>query len=184
MVTEKISMCKLSMRLLSYTLFFAVFFSLNILPFESAFAYSPQSPEVQAMVAKAVGFLDTAEEQRLGGKCLIALAIYKNGAEQNHPSIVSAIERCQQFCRKDLEKSTENIYSIGLAIIYLCEIDAVAYRPEIEKLLKLLVFRQKPHGGFGYRVLTDNSPSPQGDTSMTQYAVLGTWTAKRHGVDV
>ena len=70
-----------------------------------------------------------------------------------------------------------DIYGTGLSIIFLVTYDPDKYRPEIEALLKSLRDRQKPHGGWGY------PSNEQGDTSMTQYGVLGYWEAKQVGFE-
>ena len=70
------------------------------------------------------------------------------------------------------------IYSLGLSLVFLLELDAEAYSSEIGGVVRLLVQRQKPHGGWGY------ANRPGGDTSMTQYGVYGLWTAEQHGYTV
>ena len=52
------------------------------------------------------------------------------------------------------------------------------YRPDIECLLAYLHKHQKPHGGWGYE------GRESGDTSMTQYGVLSSWVASRHGFNI
>jgi hypothetical protein len=71
-----------------------------------------------------------------------------------------------------------DVYSNGLAIIFLCEQSSQTNRREIEWYLSRLKARQKPHGGWGYHDYVT------GDTSQTQYAALAYWEAHRRGFSV
>ncbi|MCA9249152.1 MAG: hypothetical protein KDA42_18645, partial [Planctomycetales bacterium] len=76
------------------------------------------------------------------------------------------------------DRIEEDIYSTGLAIIFLCSLDASEYHDAILAYQQSLTRRQKPHGGWGY-------PNREtGDTSMTQYGVLSAWEAKQVGFPV
>lgn len=144
---------------------------------------TPESPEVQRLIARGLAYLNDNTDGRLGGKCLIGLCHYKQTGDVQHPRVAEAIQACETVCRRDPSDIRSDIYSTGIAIVFLCEVDAEKYSTEIEKLVTSLRLRQKPHGGFGYP--SDNQQyGTTGDTSMTQYAVLGLWTAKQHGFDV
>lgn len=145
-------------------------------------ALNPESPEVKKLVAKAVKYLETSREERLGGRCLVAMVFDKLGHTADHPKIAEAIAACKAACQPDAKDIKEDIYSTGLAIVLLCELDASQYRPEIEKLLASLEHRQKTHGGWGYPA--ESTHGGTGDTSMTQYGVLATWLAYRNGIEV
>ena len=72
--------------------------------------------------------------------------------------------------------STElDVYSNGLAVIFLCEASSKKYAREIEFFLDRLKARQKQHGGWGY----ENAAT--GDTSQTQYGPCR--IGKRIGMD-
>src|SRR5690349_6246612 len=63
-------------------------------PAKRAAAANPESPEVKRMVDRAVKWLETQQEQRLGGKCLIGLACFKAGGGLNHPKVQEALRAC------------------------------------------------------------------------------------------
>ncbi len=165
-----------------------VAFIVGCLAVSTVNAYSPESPEVREMVIKAAKGLaastyggDQSHGTQLGGKCLIALAMLKSGEyDLSHAKMAEAIEACRQTV-KDLPKILETdkgIYSLGVAIVFLCEMDAKLYRKEIERMLEALTTAQKPQAAWGY------SWAPLCDTSMSQYAVLAIWTAARKGFKV
>ena len=66
-----------------------------------AWAVTPESPEVLALVDKGLSFLDSHTEDKLGGKCLIALAYHKRGLPDDHPKIREAVvarfRKCSLF---------------------------------------------------------------------------------------
>lgn len=165
-----------------------VTFIVGCLAVSTVNAYSPESPEVRAMVVKAAKALATSTYDgdqdhgtQLGGKCLIALAMLKSGEyDLSHAKMAEAVEACRQTV-KDLPKILETdkgIYSLGVATVFLCEMDAKLFRKEIERMLEALTTVQKPQAAWGYHW------APVCDTSMSQYAVLALWTAARKGFKV
>ena len=139
---------------------------------------TPESPEVKRLIDSGMEYLNRRTDKRLGGQCLIGLCFLKHTGDASHRHVVSAIRACQEVCKLDADKISTDIYSTGIAIFFLCEVNAQQHRTEIEKFTQSLVNRQKESGGFGY-------PGREtGDTSMTQYAAMGLWAARQHGVAV
>ena len=60
----------------------------------TAAGFTPNSPEVQNAVARAVKFLESpaANDARPGAQALMALALLKNGADSNHPKVAWAAQ--------------------------------------------------------------------------------------------
>ncbi len=146
-------------------------------------AYTPDSPEVQRIVARALAFLEkkAADDPRVGAHALVGLAFMKAGYDANHPVVVGAIDVVRKNVPRpvgDRWSPIVDIYSAGLAVVFLVNLDANRYRPEIEGYLAFLRAVQKPHGGWGY------DGRGTGDTSMTQYAVLAMWEAVRAGIPI
>jgi hypothetical protein len=136
-------------------------------------ALTTESPEVKAAVAKGIAFLEKNNDVRFGASSLAALVLVKDGREANHPKIEQAVKDIRAAIAKP--PLTSDVYSTGLSIIFLVELDPSKYRPEIEALLKYLLSIQQSWGGWGY------PNSGTGDTSMTQYGVLSMWEAGRAG---
>ena len=147
-------------------------------------AYSPESEEVQAMVARAVKFIEASAFRgdsyypRLGGTCLVGMTMYKFYDQPDHKLVQAAIAKCKTACAAGVPWSSISNYSVGIAVIFLAEVDAELYRPEIEILIASLMRRQMSNGGWSY------SDHRTGDTSQTQYAVLGMWMARRQNIQV
>ncbi|MCS7305640.1 MAG: HEAT repeat domain-containing protein [Thermoguttaceae bacterium] len=164
-------------------------------------ALHPEHPEVQAAIAKAIRFLESerVEETRLGGRALVALALLKHGARPNHSKVQAAVKAIQYAADRlpKVDKDEQgrplpspepperrqpiDIYSTGLSIILLCQLDPSEHGATIQKLLDYLYSVQKDQGAWGYQT-GDNAETC--DTSMTQYAILATWEAAQVGFRV
>ncbi len=139
-----------------------------------AWAVTPESPEVRALIEKGLKYLESNSDKRLGGKCLIALAFHKEGASPDHPRIQEALEACRNTSSQKVVG--EDVYSNGLAIIFLAELDGKKHRELIARFAGAMAQKQKPHGGWGYK------QQLTGDTSQTQYAALCYWELLQIGM--
>jgi hypothetical protein len=156
-------------RLLLLTL--ALSFSLPA----AARAYTPESPEVRALIDGALAWLETQTDRRLGGKCLIGLSFFKSGRPLDHPKILEAQEACETSARTI---DTLDNYSLGLAVVFLCETEPYKNRALAEQYVAALLKKQMGIGSWSY------ANYATGDTSQTQYPTLGLWLAARNGIDV
>ena len=149
-----------------------------------AWAYTPESAEVRAMVKRAVKFLSKEELYDVHNeayRALGAMAIYKAGEPETHPIVAQSLKELLDICRtaKTVDQVFDDIYELSVVGIFLCEVDAKRYEKEIANVIKVLEQRQKPFGGWGYKKPFTNWEF--GDTSMTQYAVLCAWLSKSVG---
>ncbi len=171
-------------RRLSYgdTIVWAAVCAASFLSPARATAYTPESPEVQAMIEKGLAYLQTDSDERLGGKCLVGMVFHKAGYEEDHPQIDAAVKACRVACQGTPEQiGPDAVYSIGIALILLTDLNPVRYRAEIDTFFSWLQKTQKSHGGWGY---LSGENLRTGDTSMTQYAVLSLWSLERSGIAV
>ena len=158
-----------------------------------AWAYHPKSPEVQQLIERALVYLknEKTSDSRLGGQCIIALAIIKGEDTVNdvdardHPQVQRAVAEVLETVKtkdlKTLGQHDASIYSLTTALILLCEVDPILHRESIEKMLNALMAVQKSGGGWGYAT---GSHSSTGDISQTQYGVLASWTARHKNIPV
>ncbi|MEZ6071709.1 MAG: HEAT repeat domain-containing protein [Pirellulales bacterium] len=138
-------------------------------------ALTPESPEVKAAVKRGTDFLATASDQRFGGSSLVALALYKSGADEDHPQVQRAVNDIRNYIAKGPHGQRDEMYSLSLSLILLAEVDSEGYASEISWLLERILADQKSHGAWGY--INESG----GDTSQTQYGVLAIWTAVQAG---
>ena len=144
---------------------------------DSARAVTPESPQVRQLIASALSYLEEHVDERLGGRCLNGLVFLK-ADQRDHPRVREALEACRETMRANPPDAVLDVYSNGLAIIFLCELSPQAHAREIEWYLGRMKARQKPHGGWGYETYET------GDTSQTQYAALAYWEAHRRGFGI
>ena len=146
-------------------------------------ALSPDSPQVKAAVQKGLSFLLAEKtDNRTGALALSAMAFSKNGAPANHPHVQRAVQKIRQELAAPANaggdfNGSEQIYHLGLSLVFLASTDGQAYRREIDLLLGRLLAVQQPAGGWGY------PNAQQADTSMTQYGVLGLWESYKVGAN-
>src|SRR5262245_39840129 len=112
-----------------------------------ALAVSQDSPEVKKLVDSGLAYLSEANDARLGAKCLIALAFLK-AERRDSPKIQEAVYACREAINANKTDVTNiDVYSNGLAPIFLCELAPQQYAKEIEWFLNRMKKRQKVHGG-------------------------------------
>jgi hypothetical protein len=148
-------------------------------------AAHPKSPEVKEVIDRGVAFLEKMTDQRIGGRCLIALCILKNGGDPQHARVQEALKACEQLANGEFSGGGVGLppdnYSVGIAVMFLCEADPadpLRYRDLVEKILEKMLKVQQAGGAWSYAGMQT------GDTSQTQYAALGLWTANAVGIKV
>jgi hypothetical protein len=143
-----------------------------------AHAVSPDSPEVKELVNLGLKHLETKGHVKLGGKCLIGLAFLK-AEKRDHPRVAEALAACQKAASagsiETFIQGEDSVYSNGIAIIFLCELDPKKHDEMLQFFLSAMKTRQKADGSWGYNGRTS------GDTSQTQYGALAYWEAHRRG---
>lgn len=146
-----------------------------------ATAYTPESPQVQSMIKRAVRYLEREDFDNESLRALSALAIFKAGQPKSHPKIQAALKDCKDICRSvsTVDSVLNSVYKASVVGLFLSEVSPDLYKKEIQNVIASLEKRQKPFGGWGYPPPSGNAM--YGDTSMTQYAVLCAWTARAVG---
>jgi len=143
-----------------------------------------RSPEVNAAIERGVAYLGTMLGTRgLGEDSLAALALIKCGVDETNPNVAVRLERVMaSVAGATFEPGDEHngIYSAGIVAMVLGALDRSLYRDQIEKAMRYILEHQNPNGSWNY----PSSGLKMGDTSVTQYALLGLWEASMSGIDV
>jgi len=163
---------------------------------------TPDSPRVKAMVQKAIKFLNDYKHKpttnlntvddhlgTVGGRALRALAIakyhevYKIPGGKSNRHVVQTLQECRDIAgnAKRLPDAEGKMYQAALALIFLCEVDPKGSKAQINAIVDYLVKQQLDCGAWSY---THFRKLNHGDTSQTQYVILGLWTAKNVGIYV
>ena len=153
-------------------------------------AYQPKDAKVQAILNKAIAYLEAQptdpKTERIAGsaavtpqqwntmmgyKMLIAYAIYKHRKNKNHPKVKAAIASAVEAMNADpVKMGRKAVYELGVAISFLTEFDDPQIDQLVVKMYNHLLTHQKSNGSFAY--------GGDGDTSLTQYAILAMWSVK------
>lgn len=148
----------------------------------SARAAPPAGPEGPA-VSRGLQFLKAhGPAQQTGEAALAAMALIKADVPATDPALVA----CLAKIHKRFDGSTyapersggSDIYEAAVIVMALTSLDPAVHRAQIDAAAQYLLTKQKPLGCWDYETRTS------GDSSISQYAVLGLWEAENAGVPV
>jgi hypothetical protein len=145
---------------------------------------SDDDPRVKAAVARAVAWMRSRNPHNvsIGPLALMVHALAK--AREKYPDLVapsdpvlqSFVDKLRARCgtdgyKGDLSGGPDN-YEAGCVAMALTAVDGQAYKNEIQVVLDFILSKQLGNGSWSYA-----NTAQGGDTSMTQYAILGMWEA-------
>jgi len=142
------------------------------------------APELQQQIDRAIEraqqYLEQqAPQQPEGYASLVAVALLKSGVSRESPVLRDLLTRISDRVQDGkFTPGSHHVYDAGVTLMALASADPVGYRPQIEAIARFLIEHQGPQGDWDYPNRT------HGDTSISQYAMLGLWEAARAGVAV
>ncbi len=143
---------------------------------------SADDRQIQHAIDHGVDYLrKTAVSQVAGFNSLVALAMLKAGEPPDAPSVAQIVDLILKKIDQDnYNPGGHHYYTAGVDLMVLEAVDPEQYRPQMEAVTRYIIRGQFSHGCWYYPTgVTD-----QGDTSISQYAMLGLWTSSRVGIDV
>ena len=148
----------------------------------------PLDPKAIPLIDRAVVYLESEHKKGnqsplIGGRLSLAgYAILKVGRPVTHPVVAAALKHIEETQKPDVmykpASEQEGVYEGGVDLMLLAEADPEKYRPLMQQIVNYLVSKQIADGSWTYPNQT------VGDTSMSQYAILGFWAAERSGIEV
>lgn len=140
---------------------------------------APLSPEARAAVQRGVGWLKQQFAELESGRIsLAAYAMLQGGEPVTAPEIQQAVGRLRNQLASGQYPHNKDLYYMAAVDLMLLEaVDPVEFRTEIESIAHIIVEGQR-EGGYWDYPMQDRG----GDTSQTQYALLGLWAAHRAGI--
>lgn len=132
------------------------------------------------MVKRGIAYLAKSQYRAdRGGVALAGLAMLKADEGPDHPKVKAAVAACRsQAALVGRSGIGEHTYSTCICAIFLCELDPLQYRAEIEVLMRGIAVRQTPNGCWSYKV------HKYDDTSQSQFGMLALWSAHNNGFQV
>jgi hypothetical protein len=144
---------------------------------------SPAFGQQDRAVLSAVQYLRAhSRPQQTGYAAMIALALVKAEVPATDPDLQACLARIHaRFTTGSFTPegpSGAGIYESGVCSMVLANQDAESNRGWIKLVADYLLAKQKANGSWDY------DHRDKGDTSISQYAVLGLWEAENAGVDI
>src|SRR4051812_44803365 len=143
---------------------------------------SARAQQEQA-VSRGVEFLRShAGNQQVGETAMIALALIKADVPKNDPVLTSCVAKIlKRFTSSGYDperKGGHDVYEAAVVAMVLANMENEEYRSPMSLVAGYLLGRQNANGSWDYTSRT------QGDTSISQYAILGLWECENAGFDV
>jgi len=152
-------------------------------------AYSqPPKAEIDAAIKRGVAFLKKKKNYgRTGMNAFVAYTLIKSGESPESSFIQICLENILSDHKRKNDKGemfyrpgSDYNYCAGVQLMVLEAVSPERYYEEIRTTTDFLIRTQDPKGSWFYPQEGPNN----GDTSITQYAILGLWAAERAGVVV
>ncbi len=139
------------------------------------------SGEVKQAIRRGMSYLEQQASGLSGPlRDLAAYAYLVAGGSKRTPFVRNAVREVLRKVRDGEYKPVQHhIYEAGVDSMLLEEYDKEKYKPQMEAIARYLVSMQ---GDGGYWEYPDRHVG--GDTSITQYAALGLWSAARCGIHI
>lgn len=117
---------------------------------------------------------------------IVAYALHKSGSPATHPQIVGVAEaivkKVEQGSYGTGMGPPQHIYEAACDAMLLVDLDAQRYQPQLGVIRDYIVGRQRSNGSWHYPVTPRDDDV--GDTSITQFALLGLWAIQRADIEV
>lgn len=112
---------------------------------------------------------------------MIAYTLAKTGTPKNDPYIVAVVRYVKSRVNSNGEYNpgAHHLYTAGTSAMLLDAMGGEHYERELKAIANYIINQQLSTGSWYYP-----DQDGTGDTSITQYALLGLWAARRAGVEI
>ncbi|MEZ6047770.1 MAG: hypothetical protein R3C11_19770 [Planctomycetaceae bacterium] len=148
-----------------------------------------QPPEFRLAIESAKNYLQKSYADKLipdnGRLTISALALLKADTPPASPLIQGAANIIRDKIKEERyvpKEGSHDVYEASVDLMFLesLSLTGTTYQKEMEVITKYLVGRQGGDGSWDY----NNQEKDAGDTSMTQFAMLGLWSSRKAGIPV
>ncbi|MBY0587882.1 hypothetical protein K2X85_11940 [bacterium] len=148
----------------------------------SLVAHRSTGQDVESAIAKGRAYLLQSVPIRRGERALVTLALSKSGSKLDDPAFAKLVDDVARDVdvsgyKPESPPGTAN-YEVGVMLMALASADRERFQPQILTLGRYLLEHQEGDGPWDY------GPGRGGDTSQSQYAILGLWEAAAAGLEV
>lgn len=145
-------------------------------------SHAADAARIKASIDRARRFLIQSGPAGAPGS-IAMLAYVKSGGPKNAPEVKGLIDQILRKVNAEgiYRPGSQHNYEASVDVMLLEAVDAEAYLVQIQSIVDYLLKTQLPNGSWYY----DHKIEPDcGDTSITQYAIMGLWAASRAGIEI
>ena len=155
-----------------------------ILAGSSCRAADPTSPEVRQAIQRSVDYLQEHLDQVKSWEAgIVAYALIRSGESPDSSSVQTLLRRVteEKFRKQSYGLDTPHqFYEAGSDMMMYEAADPQRYNRQLVAISAFTIENQWPSGSWYYYHQSEHG----GDTSHTQYAVLGLWAVSRAGIRI
>lgn len=157
------------------------FWTVLTFAFPAVVLSADRPPEVEAAIQKGLRFLESKEGMVSSAETgLVVYTTLASGQTPDHPLVKALLPKVVAKIGPDGYRPTQHhTYEAGVDAMALVAADRQKYLPQIQAIADFLMREQRAYGGWDYL-----GQEHQGDTSISQYGMLGLWAAARAGVAI
>ncbi|HET6327493.1 MAG TPA: HEAT repeat domain-containing protein [Planctomycetaceae bacterium] len=147
-------------------------------------ALDPESPAVRNAIDRGVTYFhEHLDEVRSWEAGIVAYALIRSGESPESPAVTTLLKRVteEKFRGNSYgHDAPHQFYEAGCDMMMFEAADPARLKRQLDLIVAFTVENQWPSGSWNYYRQTEHG----GDTSHSQYAVLGLWAASRAGVKI
>lgn len=136
-------------------------------------------PEVERAIQRGVKYLSDSKIITEAEAGLVVYACMSAGETPDSPIVKSQVDIILKKCTSFYKPILHHNYEAGVDVMGLVAADREKHKAQIQQIGEFLIREQKSYGVWDYATGESN-----GDTSISQYGILGLWAAARAGVQV
>jgi hypothetical protein len=158
-------------------------FAWGAIPILAAIAAPPARAQQEQAVSAAVQYLRRASTgKQVGETAMIALGLLKAETPADDPALAACLAKIRtRFTSGGYNPERSggaDVYEAAAVALALSNVESSSRGSMLETVGAYLMRKQKPNGSWDYE------GRPHGDTSISQYAILGLWECENNGVTV
>jgi hypothetical protein len=161
------------------SMFALIYACISPLPIQ---AEEEQTPEIKAAIQNATNSLLAVPDDQIG-EYHVGIMIYtlsKAGLSEDNPVVQKLIKRLlAKFKPEGYVPTQHHLYEAAIDCAGLEAVNAAKYAPQINQVVEYVYRTQGDNGSWFYQ---NQNQGNNGDTSISQYAILCLWTGARAGI--
>jgi len=139
--------------------------------------------DISEAIRKARSFLQANETSGSKSNVLVAYTLVKTGTKATDPYIVRVLKELEKNFQSGVygKNLNDHYYTAGVTALFYDALGGEPYQEQLRSIATYIIDGQRQSGAWYY---PNQGQGNAGDTSITQYALLGLWAAERADVEI